>query len=178
LPIPCKCLKELAGTTGLEPAASAVTGQRSNQLNYVPIRQINKLPKTLAGQAFCKSRTSALIEALSPGSTLLKPIRNHQKIVGALRRKSNLSIEPPRVLPARITESTTSARGHVLTTAVGQWHTFPSKRRGIRLRTVIMRRSSLNSWSCQWERLANPQIQPAPYRNARRRLRTTHDLRS
>ena len=26
LPIPCKCLKELAGTTGLEPAASAVTG--------------------------------------------------------------------------------------------------------------------------------------------------------
>ena len=36
LPIPCKCLKELAGTTGLEPAASAVTWQRSNQLNYVP----------------------------------------------------------------------------------------------------------------------------------------------
>ena len=28
--------KWLAGTTGLEPAASAVTGQRSNQLNYVP----------------------------------------------------------------------------------------------------------------------------------------------
>src|ERR1700722_18747353 len=33
----------MAGTTGLEPAASAVTGQRSNQLNYVPTRQINKL---------------------------------------------------------------------------------------------------------------------------------------
>jgi hypothetical protein len=28
----------MAGTTGLEPAASAVTGQRSNQLNYVPNR--------------------------------------------------------------------------------------------------------------------------------------------
>ena len=26
----------LAGTTGLEPAASCVTGMRSNQLNYVP----------------------------------------------------------------------------------------------------------------------------------------------
>jgi hypothetical protein len=26
----------LAGSTGLEPAASAVTGQRSNQLNYDP----------------------------------------------------------------------------------------------------------------------------------------------
>ena len=32
-----KCLiLKMAGTTGLEPAASAVTGQRSNQLNYVP----------------------------------------------------------------------------------------------------------------------------------------------
>jgi hypothetical protein len=29
-------LEKLAGTTGLEPATSAVTGQRSNQLNYVP----------------------------------------------------------------------------------------------------------------------------------------------
>ena len=33
----------MAGTTGLEPAASAVTGQRSNQLNYVPTRQINDI---------------------------------------------------------------------------------------------------------------------------------------
>jgi hypothetical protein len=29
-------LKEMAGTTRLELATSAVTGQRSNQLNYVP----------------------------------------------------------------------------------------------------------------------------------------------
>jgi hypothetical protein len=28
--------RKMAGTTGLEPATSAVTGQRSNQLNYVP----------------------------------------------------------------------------------------------------------------------------------------------
>ena len=31
-----KSFKMLAGTTGLEPAASCVTGMRSNQLNYVP----------------------------------------------------------------------------------------------------------------------------------------------
>ena len=33
----------MAGTTRLELATSAVTGQRSNQLNYVPTRQINKI---------------------------------------------------------------------------------------------------------------------------------------
>ena len=35
--MPCSlCLENMAGSTGLEPAASAVTGQRSNQLNYDP----------------------------------------------------------------------------------------------------------------------------------------------
>src|SRR6185295_18993787 len=29
----------MAGTTGLEPATSDVTGRRSNQLNYVPARR-------------------------------------------------------------------------------------------------------------------------------------------
>ncbi len=28
--------EEMAGVTGLEPAASGVTGQRSNQLSYTP----------------------------------------------------------------------------------------------------------------------------------------------
>jgi hypothetical protein len=40
----------MAGTTGLEPAASAVTGQRSNQLNYVPTRQIDDIRN---GQCLC-----------------------------------------------------------------------------------------------------------------------------
>src|SRR5437588_12783107 len=31
-----KCLILLAGATGLEPAASGVTGRRSNQLSYAP----------------------------------------------------------------------------------------------------------------------------------------------
>jgi hypothetical protein len=38
-----KPFKRMAGTTGLEPAASAVTGQRSNQLNYVPTLKINDM---------------------------------------------------------------------------------------------------------------------------------------
>ena len=37
---PSNLLKRMAGTTGLEPAASAVTGQRSNQLNYVPFKPL------------------------------------------------------------------------------------------------------------------------------------------
>jgi hypothetical protein len=36
-------LERMAGTTRLELATSAVTGQRSNQLNYVPNREINNL---------------------------------------------------------------------------------------------------------------------------------------
>ena len=34
--MPFSLFNLMAGSTGLEPAASAVTGQRSNQLNYDP----------------------------------------------------------------------------------------------------------------------------------------------
>ena len=33
-------LGRVAGSTGLEPATSGVTGRRSNQLNYDPARQL------------------------------------------------------------------------------------------------------------------------------------------
>jgi hypothetical protein len=48
--LPIELLKRMAGTTGLEPATSAVTGQRSNQLNYVPPLGV------IAGQARTASR--------------------------------------------------------------------------------------------------------------------------
>ena len=63
-----KCLKRMAGTTGLEPAASAVTGQRSNQLNYDPklvggewiVGTSHYLPTTTyypSGSGRCRIRT-------------------------------------------------------------------------------------------------------------------------
>ena len=44
---PRKYLRRMAGSTGLEPAASAVTGQRSNQLNYDPAFVCFKVAETL-----------------------------------------------------------------------------------------------------------------------------------
>ncbi len=40
---PVSLLECMAGTTGLEPATSAVTGQRSDQLSYVPRLFFNNL---------------------------------------------------------------------------------------------------------------------------------------
>ena len=45
----------MAGTTGLEPATSAVTGQRSNQLSYVP---------TFFSSTYAKSKNSLSIAAV------------------------------------------------------------------------------------------------------------------
>ena len=53
-------LECMAGTTGLEPATSAVTGQRSNQLSYVPLQsvvQIAESATTLWVRPFAKLQT-------------------------------------------------------------------------------------------------------------------------
>ncbi len=49
----------MAGTTGLEPATSDVTGRRSNQLSYVPalpLRQISGYHMRSVPQLFVPSR--------------------------------------------------------------------------------------------------------------------------
>jgi hypothetical protein len=51
----------MAGTTGLEPATSAVTGQRSNQLSYVPKIVFNNLVIRHIEQANTSSKRSFLL---------------------------------------------------------------------------------------------------------------------
>ena len=54
-------MEGMAGTTGLEPATSDVTGRRSNQLNYVPVLaepfQVNttRTPSGLIGPEFFRA---------------------------------------------------------------------------------------------------------------------------
>ena len=63
----------MAGATGLEPAASAVTGQRSNQLSYAPNQRKETLPKSnprvnekigLAARSFANLRNKTAVEKL------------------------------------------------------------------------------------------------------------------
>ena len=62
----CKPFKRMAGTTGLEPAASAVTGQRSNQLNYVPnlFSYLYRKPASLV--AFLRFNRFACVAGFNP----------------------------------------------------------------------------------------------------------------
>ena len=65
-----KSLGMMAGSTGLEPAASAVTGQRSNQLNYDPAcavvaplwgASLARHPVCVTSGGQCRTRTCDLL---------------------------------------------------------------------------------------------------------------------
>jgi hypothetical protein len=62
-------LGRMAGTTGLEPAASAVTGQRSNQLNYVPKLVFLPLSETRVFSGFPQVQSIRLCRLLQPRRT-------------------------------------------------------------------------------------------------------------
>ena len=68
----CKPFKGMAGTTRLELATSAVTGQRSNQLNYVPkyfyYQQLTRTPKSVRSEvsAYIVSRVSTVYALNQP----------------------------------------------------------------------------------------------------------------
>ena len=56
----------MAGTTGLEPAASAVTGQRSNQLNYVPFLLCLPLSETRVSIGFPRVQSIPCVACCNP----------------------------------------------------------------------------------------------------------------
>ena len=63
--------RSLAGSTGLEPAASGVTGRRSNQLNYdpkeltIPRKKDEGLPSSFFLRPFLMGGTG--LEPVTPG---------------------------------------------------------------------------------------------------------------
>jgi hypothetical protein len=65
----------MAGTTGLEPATSAVTGQRSNQLSYVPRRFEQHALELILGpiglQSLHRNDKLSLPEVRFPGASAL-----------------------------------------------------------------------------------------------------------
>ena len=67
----------MAGMTGLEPATSGVTGQRSNQLSYTPFVQKQKTYKL-------KSLYLSLFELAQP----LKTVKQHSYIITDTSDKS------------------------------------------------------------------------------------------
>ena len=82
----------MAGTTGLEPATSAVTGQRSNQLSYVPRRVV----ETDEDEVSSPRWTSGLIRhndkvSLSDECVGLEVIG---QVLGAVNHEGNWSQKP------------------------------------------------------------------------------------
>ncbi len=73
----------MAGTTGLEPATSAVTGQRSNQLSYVPKKFYNHLD-------LCHIESGVFL--ISPASTCSLPSTQSHAFIRALNRLNATSL--------------------------------------------------------------------------------------
>ncbi len=84
----------MAGTTGLEPAASAVTGQRSNQLNYVPTRQINWSKEPFLGCA-CRANSAPWpctgYDPQTPRVEIAQTCKKNMKLAKTLRQNHPIS---------------------------------------------------------------------------------------
>jgi hypothetical protein len=77
----------LSGLTGLEPATSAVTGRRSNQLNYSPLYMFNILPySSFFGNCFI--------------------LQSHKRTYTHRPNAYNLPSHMNEIVPLAVTEST------------------------------------------------------------------------
>jgi hypothetical protein len=78
----------MAGSTGLEPAASAVTGQRSNQLNYDPAFGYAGLAETGINTSSGAGLIAVLIRT---NSIVTDSCRTHESHSGVGRSASSFS---------------------------------------------------------------------------------------
>ena len=93
----------MAGTTGLEPATSAVTGQRSNQLSYVPtfFSSTCAKSKNLLSFAAVYLSPASLLHGIEPISAINEQHRQHEILPSMLlhcRRAATQNICPCPVI--------------------------------------------------------------------------------
>ncbi len=98
-------LECVAGTTGLEPATSAVTGQRSNQLSYVPRLYLGKWKNFAASLKLQETHSSQTFLLLAeqeyvPYANIRKCIRKtvfYESDPESSNCKNPTSMRPPGV---------------------------------------------------------------------------------
>ena len=119
----------MAGTTGLEPAASAVTGQRSNQLNYVPTRQISEIRNRQCLCGFAQAYIAQIAQAIRIAPISAEPPINFGDFM-LLRYVQNA---PHRLLRAiQISDNLGHSREQNLSRGLAQGHlnSFPQNTKG------------------------------------------------
>ena len=85
----------MAGSTGLEPAASAVTGQRSNQLNYDPAFVNTGLAETrgTAGETTARSRSPASFDNCHRTKSIVTDQLRIRQIAHAKTRRTDQRLQ-------------------------------------------------------------------------------------
>jgi len=90
----------MAGTTGLEPAASAVTGQRSNQLNYVPTLFSYRYRKTACLAAFLSFMRLPCVTCFNPQNPIPRLTDTVDTMQTAVQKCAAGKHQPRAAVPA------------------------------------------------------------------------------
>ena len=92
----------MAGTTGLEPATSAVTGQHSNQLNYVPTAFLNSLPQGDDSTVHLYRLPIRLCLQAPPCMSDRRPRNCHHSAIWIVPKKARRTFLSPQVQRLRV----------------------------------------------------------------------------